>query len=179
MHGAVLFVRAAGPPMRLADDVRAAVRRVDPDVALFGVEPLTATHGEALARERFTAVLLGVFALAALLLAVAGVHGMIAYSVAQRTRELGIRAALGATPRELRGLFVREGALAGAGSVAGLAPALAGSALLAGLLHGVRPYDPATYAAAAGVIVVAAAVACWLPARRAAVVQPLDTLRGE
>ena len=116
----------------------------------------------------------------ALLLGVIGIYGVIAYVVSQRTREIGIRSALGAEPRQLAQLFLLHGlALSGAGAVVGLVAAMALGRLMSSLLFGVSPLDPIAYVAAVGVTTVAATLASYLPARRAATIDPIETLRAE
>jgi ABC-type antimicrobial peptide transport system permease subunit len=116
----------------------------------------------------------------ALLLGVVGIYGVISYSVAQRTREVGIRLALGAPLREVTGLFVRQGlAMSGVGAVCGLAAALAATRLMRSVLFEVSPADPGTYAAASAALVIAAILGSYLPARRATRVDPVDALRAE
>jgi len=125
-------------------------------------------------------VLVGGFAAAALLLAGIGLYGVIAYGVARRRAEIGIRIALGATPSSIRSLFVgRALRLAGLGTAAGIAAAIPAARLLSGLLYGVAPADPATLAASSGLLVVVAAFAALIPARRAAATHPLDALRPD
>ena len=115
-----------------------------------------------------------------LALGVIGIYGVIAYVVSQRTRELGIRSALGARPRQLQQMFLRQGlALTGIGLVIGVIAAVALGRWMSSLLFGVSPFDPVTYAAALGVTMVAAALASYLPARRAAAIDPSETLRAE
>jgi ABC-type antimicrobial peptide transport system permease subunit len=115
-----------------------------------------------------------------LLLGVIGIYGVIAYVVSQRKREIGIRSALGAEPRDLVRAFVLHGlALSGVGAVVGLVAAAALARLMSSLLFGVSPMDPAAYAAALGVIIAAAAFATYLPARRAAAIDPIETLKAE
>ena len=116
----------------------------------------------------------------ALALGVIGIYGVIAYVVAQRTREIGIRSALGAEPRELAKMFLRHGlALSAIGAAVGIVAAVALARLMSSLLFGVSPLDPAAYLAALVVIVLAAALATYLPARRAAQLDPIETLRAE
>jgi ABC-type antimicrobial peptide transport system permease subunit len=133
-----------------------------------------------LARTSFTLVMLGIAGLMALGLGVIGIYGVIAYVVAQRAREIGIRLALGARPAALKRMFVRHGivlALLGAGI--GLAAAVALTRLMSSLLFGVGALDPLTYVGAVVVILAAAALASYVPARRAAQIDPVETLRAE
>jgi len=175
-----LLVRARVPAGSLVPSVRQVVRDLDPALALFGVEPLEETLANSLGQRRFTMLLLGVFAAIALLIAVAGVHGVLSHSVSQRTRELGIRMALGAEPRALRASVLGEAVrMAAVGLALGLAGALAASRLLTSLLYGVGAADPVTLV---GVVVALGSVvimAGWLPARRAARVNPTEVLRFE
>ena len=175
-----VLVRTSGDPAAAAGALRRVVRELDPLLPLFGVEPLTETIGHSIAQRRFTMLVLGVFAAVALLLAAVGVHGVLSHAVARRTREIGIRMALGADPRGVRALVVSEGAaLAGVGIAVGLAAALALSRLLTTLLFGVSDRDPAIYAGSALALGAVALVATVLPARRAARVDPMEALRSE
>jgi len=125
-------------------------------------------------------MLLGLFAAAALLLATVGIYGILSYTVAQRTQEIGIRMALGAEAKDVLGLVMKQGmALAALGITIGLASAVALTRLLAGLLFGVGPTDVVTYAAVSAIMALAAVLACYLPARRAARTDPLLALRSE
>ncbi len=175
-----VLVRTAGDPARAAALVRQAVREVDPALALFGVEPLADTIQGTLAQRRFTMLVLAAFAAAALLLAAVGVHGVLSYAVAQRTREIGIRVALGADLATVRRLVLGDGArLTALGVTIGLGGALALSRAMRSLLFGVEAFDGMTFATVATLLAAVALLASWLPARRAARVEPMEVLRGE
>ncbi len=176
----VLLVRTAGDPLSVAADVRAAIRGVDPGLAIFGVEPFRVTVGRSTAQRRFTMSLMIAFAALALVLASLGVYGVLNYGVTQRRREIGIRMALGAQPAALLAAFMREGMImTAAGVLVGLAGAIALTRLFSTLLFDVAPTDTATFVAVAGVLAVVAAAASLAPARRAARVDPLAVLRSE
>jgi predicted permease len=163
-----------------AGDVRRLVHEIEPGVLVTGVATMRQHLTTSLARPRFEAVVLGVFAAVALLLAAVGVYGVIAALVRQRTQEIGIRLALGAQTGDVGSLVLRGGlALAGIGVVAGLAASAAATRLLGAELYGVTPTDPVTMAGAALVLVLVAAVACWLPARAAMRVDPITALKAE
>jgi ABC-type antimicrobial peptide transport system permease subunit len=137
-------------------------------------------YAESLARTSFTLVMLAIAGAMALALGVIGIYGVIAYVVSQRTREIGIRLALGAEPRQLKKMFLLHGlALSGVGAVVGLVAAMALGRLMSSLLFGISPLDPTAYIAALGVTIAAAALASYLPARRAAAIDPLETLKAE
>ncbi|HEX6048345.1 MAG TPA: ABC transporter permease [Gemmatimonadaceae bacterium] len=175
-----LVVRTAGDPARLVPAVRAEVKSVDPDQPVFEVASMDQLLGAMVAQRRFSMALLGTFATLALVLGVVGVYGVTSYLVAQRTREVGVRLALGAQPGQVVSMVVRQGmAVAAAGLVAGLAGALAAGRLLTGLLYGVGPHDLGTFAGVTAVIAVATLAANWVPALRAARVDPLTALRSE
>ena len=177
--GSVL-VRSAGDPGALARPLADAVRRVDPGLAVFALEPLEVTLSQSLGQRRFTMLLLTTFAGLAVVLAVIGVYGVLSYLVAQRVPELGVRLALGAPQRAVVGLVVRQASgLALAGLGLGLLGALAATRLLRGLLWGVSTVDPFTYGAVILLLAAAAVVASWLPAARAARVDPLTALRSQ
>ena len=178
--GGTFFVRADRDPAGLADLVRAELRIVDPNLPVFRVATMRQLVGAALARPRFAATLLGGFAGAALLLAALGLYAVLAFTVARQTRELGVRMALGATELRVLGGVIREGlVLAAAGTGVGLIAALALQQAMTGLLYGVRPDDPATLAAVAGVMLLTAALAALVPARKATRADPLVALRSE
>ena len=137
-------------------------------------------YARSLARTSFTLVMLAIAASMALLLGVVGIYGVIAYAVSQRRREIGIRAALGAQQGELKGMFVRHGlVLAGIGVVIGLGAAAGLTRLMSSLLYGITPLDPVTYVAVPLVLVAATVLASYVPARRAASVDPVEALRVE
>ncbi|MGH9453242.1 MAG: ABC transporter permease [Terriglobia bacterium] len=164
----------------LMDEVRRAVWSVDPNLPLADVHTLEYFYTKSMARTSFTLVMLAVAGGMALLLGIVGLYGVIAYSVSQRTREIGIRMALGAQRQELTGMFVRHALwLTGVGVACGLAAAVALMHLMSSLLFGVRPVDPVTYGAVSVGLVVTAALASYLPARRAAAVNPVEALRAE
>jgi putative ABC transport system permease protein len=174
----VLLVRAARDPMTLLPAIRHTFRELDPEIPLFAVEPLEQTLTATIAQPRFTTALLGIFSAVTVLLALIGVHGLLAYSVAQRTRELGIRMALGATRREIRRMVLRHAVGLATGGVAlGIVLALLGTRLLSTLLFGVTPTDPGTFALVTIIVLGTAAGAAWLPARRATAVNPVEALR--
>jgi putative ABC transport system permease protein len=175
----MIFVRTAGDPAALAPSVREAVRRIAPHTPVYDIQPMSARVASATAQSRFSAVLLGMFAAVALSLAVMGIYGVLSFAVAQRTREIGIRMALGAGRQRVLALVVQEGALlAGAGVAIGLVAALAFSRVLRGMLFEVDNTDPWTYGFMVVVLAGAAFAASWIPARRAAGVDPVVALRN-
>ncbi len=178
--GGRLAIRTAAAPAFVAGVVADAVRAADPAVRVTRIASYAEYLRVPLAWPRFNALLLGVFATAALLLSIIGLYGVMAASVRQRQREIGVRLALGATPGDVRRLVLREGLrLALAGAVAGLALAFAATRVLRGLLFETEPLDPVSLGTAAIVLVAAALVATWLPARRATRVDPIDVLRAQ
>ena len=173
-------VRTNGDPSGLAGPIRETVATLDPQLPIYDIRPLDEYAASARAARRFTMVLAELFAGVALALACVGVYGVIAYSVARRRTEFGVRLALGARPWQIVRLAMREGARpATLGLGIGLLVAAAMAPLLQGQLFGVTPRDPWSYLAAALLLGAAAALASWLPARRAAAVSPLDALRGD
>jgi hypothetical protein len=164
----------------LVNEIRQAVRSVDPAIPVTADRTMADLYSGSLARTSFTLVMLATAGGMALLLGIVGVYGVVAYVVSQKTREIGIRSALGAEPRQLERMFLLQGlALSALGAVVGLVAAMALARLLSSLLFGVSPLDPAAYMVALGVTMSAAALASYLPARRAAAIDPVDTLRAE
>jgi predicted permease len=173
-----VVAKAAGDPSALLPEIRALMADLDPDLALFDAAVVEEALAGSLAQRRFTLVLLGAFAAVALALAAIGIYGVLSYLVSQRTREIGVRMAVGATPRQVLLLIVGGGLpLVAAGLALGLAASLGSGRLLAGLLYGVGATDPPTLAAVAAAVAVAALAACWRPARRAARIDPQAALR--
>jgi predicted permease len=173
-------LRTAGDPTALAKQVRAIVAQADNNLPLFDVRTQAQQIEQALYQERLMSRLSSFFASLALILACIGLYGLLSYEVARRTRELGIRMALGAQRRELMRLVVRRGLLlAIVGAVIGIATAMAVTRLMAAMLYGVRPYDPATFACVCILLVLVAPAACSIPARRATRIDPMVALRYE
>jgi predicted permease len=162
------------------NEVRRTVWSADSNVPLAEVHTLGHYYTRSMARTSFTLIMLGVAGGMALLLGIVGIYGVIAYSVSQRTREIGIRMALGAQKTSLVSMFVRQGLwLTGIGIACGLVAAVAAMRLMSSLLFNVNPVDPVTYTAVTVGVVVTAYLACYLPSRRAATVNPVDSLRAE
>jgi predicted permease len=178
--GVTLALRTAPDPLSLVSAVRAQVAGPTRDQPIYAVRTMEQIVSRSLAERRFTMLLLIVFAATALLLAAMGIYGVMSYAVTRRTHELGIRATLGASRREIVGLVLRQGMkLAAIGMAAGLVAALALTRFMAGLLYGVRPADPATLAAVTLLLGGIAFLACYIPARRATAVDPAIALRCE
>jgi putative ABC transport system permease protein len=176
--GALVYLRTSGDPASLAAAARRVIQRFASDVPVYDVRTLSARVGDATAQTRFSAFLLALFAGAALVLAGVGVYGVVSFSVAQRTREIGIRVALGAARSDVLRLVVGQGAaLAMVGAIVGLVAALAATRVLRTLLFDVVPSDPTTFIVVVALLAGATIVASWIPARRAARVHPADALR--
>jgi predicted permease len=174
----VLLVRGDGSPSLVVSGARSAIRAVDPELAVFGAEPLVETLAQSVSERRFVTLVLAAFAFLALLLAAIGVHGVLSYNVARRRREIGIRMALGAEPARVVALVVGHGIrLAAVGVAVGLAGALLLARALGSLLFGVTPRDAAIFLAVPVVMGAAALLASWAPARRSARVSPAVALR--
>jgi putative ABC transport system permease protein len=174
-----LALRAHGPLPGLERLVRETVRSIDPEQPVTDVSTLLQIRADALAPPRLTALLLGGFAVLALLITAAGIGGVIAYSVSQRTQELGIRLALGAQPFGVLIMVLRQGmGLVALGLALGVAGGIALSHAMAGLVFGIGPSDPVTYVAGAALLAAVGACACLIPARRTAAVDPIISLRA-
>jgi predicted permease len=173
-------LRASGDPTALVKQVRAIVAQADNNLPLFDVRTQSQQIGQALYQERLMSRLSSFFACLALILACIGLYGLLSYEVARRTRELGIRMALGAQRRELMRLVVRRGLLlALAGTVIGTGAAMAVTRLMSAMLYNVRPYDPATFGGVCILLVLVSLAACSIPARRAMRINPMVALRDE
>jgi putative ABC transport system permease protein len=175
-----IVVRTEGDPARLTPALRAAVKEIDPRIAVEQVQTLEEVVSRSIWRQRLQGNVLGVFAALSLVLACIGLYGVVSYAVAQRTRELGVRMALGATRRDVAWMVLgQSGRLVVTGVVAGLVLALAGARVLEGLLYGVKASDPVTFALVPVSLGVVALVAAALPARRATRVDPIVAMRAE
>ena len=173
-------LKAGGSPMGLAEPVRRELLAVNSQQPVSNVRAMEQVLGASLRGQRFNTLLLGLFAVLALVLSIVGIYGVMSYAVTQRTHEIGIRMALGASHGDAQGLIVRQAAwLTGAGVVLGLVCALALSRLIERLLFGVTHTDPATFAAAPVLLAASAMAASWIPARRATRVDPVRSLRYE
>ena len=179
-NGLYLVVRADGDLFALARAAERAVWAIDPDQPIASTRPLADLLRGTVAERRLSMALLAAFGVLALVLAAIGIYGVMAFSTAQRTRELGIRLALGAEPRDVLGLILRDGAkIAALGIGFGVAGALAASRIVASMLFGISPADPVTFAAVVGLLASASLLACYIPARRATYVDPVVALRQE
>jgi putative ABC transport system permease protein len=173
-----LAVRTSGDPMQLVAAVRGQVWAVDKDVPIINIETMERLMGKSVAPRRFNLLLLGVFALVGLALACVGLYGVMSYMLTQRTREIGVRMAMGAQTSDVLRLVLGEGLkLALIGAFLGLCGALALTRLLKTLLFGVSATDPLTFIAIAALLIFMALLACWIPGRRAAKVDPMVALR--
>ncbi len=175
-----VVARTGGDPLAFVPDARVELAAIDRELPIAAIRPMTDVVGRSIAERKFMMTLLGAFASVAVLLAAIGVYGVLAYVVSQRTQEIGVRLAIGASPSDVVTLFLREGvALAGIGLIVGVIGALAAGQALTTLLFGVRGTDPPTFAAVAIALALAAFCASYIPARRAAKVDPMEALRAE
>jgi len=173
-------LRTVGDPSSAVPTVREVISGVDPNIGVDAIVPMTRLEASSFARERFYAVVLGVFAGVAGLLAAIGIHGVLSYTVVQRTNEIGVRMALGAQRGQVLGLMMRKGlGLAGVGVFVGLVCAAAGARSLQSMLFDIAPLDATTFVAVAITFALVAAAASYLPARRATKVDPVVALRAE
>jgi predicted permease len=175
-----LAVRSSLPQERVEIEMRSAMKSLDPNIAIADVRPMQELVSQTTARRRFQTTLLTLFAAIAMLLALVGVYGLLAYSVKQRTSEIGIRIALGSTKLQVVGLVLKEGlGLLVIGLVIGMSGALAATRLLTGFLYGVPPIDPLTYTLVPLLLLIATLIACLVPSYRAAGIDPINALRHE
>ncbi|HXB74962.1 MAG TPA: ABC transporter permease [Candidatus Acidoferrales bacterium] len=178
--GLTFLVRSATDPMALAEPARKIIQGLDPQQPVAEVRTMETVVRETFSRQRFSALLLGGFSLVSLLLAAVGIYGVLAFSVTERTREIGVRVALGADPARIRALVMASGLrVVLAGTAMGTGGALALTGLLESLLFGVKAHDGATFVTAPAVLIGVAMLAAYLPARRAARLAPVDALRGD
>jgi putative ABC transport system permease protein len=172
--------RAAGDPTALSESIRREVLQLDKEQPVFRIETLDQLIATSTGQRRFSVMLFGVFAAAAIALASVGLYGVMSYAVTQRTHEVGIRMALGAQRRDVLGLILRQGLRLTLGGIAiGLIAAWAATRLLVNMLYGVSATDPLTFAGVSLLLIGVALLACYLPARRATKVDPLVALRND
>jgi putative ABC transport system permease protein len=180
MSGMTILVRTSNDPLGVASGIRTELQQLDREQPMSGIATMDQLLADSLSRARFTMFLLGIFAAVALVLSAVGIYGLIAYSVTQRTQELGIRIALGAQRRDVLSLVLSQGTrLTLLGVALGIGAALAITRLLASLLFGISATDPVTFAGVAGLLGFVALLACFIPARRATRVDPIVALRYE
>jgi putative ABC transport system permease protein len=180
INNMAIIVKASGDPNQLIAAAREQVKAVDPNQPIYGVRTMDEIRAESVAPERLNLTLLSIFAGIALVLAVVGIYGVMSYTVTQRTHEIGIRMAIGAQPRDVFRMVVGQGMmLALIGVAFGLVGAFALTRLMATMLFGVEPTDPATFASIAVLLTGVALVACYIPGRRATKVDPVVSLRYE
>ena len=180
LFGVTLAMRIDGDPNTAAPTIRKALTAVDPTQSFYNVMTMEQALSESIAPRRFNLLLLGTFALVALVLAVIGVYGVVAYAVAERTQEIGIRLALGAERSRVVRMIVSQGMMSVvAGIIGGLVGAAAATQLIAGLLYGVEAHDAPTFAVTTAMLAAVAFVACTAPALKAALVDPVNALRAE
>jgi predicted lysophospholipase L1 biosynthesis ABC-type transport system permease subunit len=175
-----IMVKTTGDPLALVPVLRREAEALNPRIPVSNPRTFADVFDTATSRTSFTMVLLGTASFIALLLGLVGIYGVVSYVVGQRTREIGVRIALGATAPSVRGLVIRQGLLLAAAGVAlGLMASAALSSVMATLLYGVRAIDPLTYAAVSAALVLVSVAATWIPAARAAGVDPARALRAD
>jgi putative ABC transport system permease protein len=175
-----LIARTRGDPGALAGAIRQIVRDADRTVAVSDIRTMDDIIGRSVQRDRFMVIMVGLFATAALLLGAVGIYGVMSYLVSQRTQEMGVRIALGASTRRVIVMVVRRGAMmAGAGAVGGVVAAVWATKPLAAFLYGVSPTDPLTFVSVPVAFLLVALLASLVPARRATRVDPVKTLRAD
>jgi putative ABC transport system permease protein len=175
-----VVLRSTDDPLRMVETLRNAVRQVDPEQPVDQFRTLEQARGDIVAAPRLTTLLLGIFGSLALVITATGITGVLALSVSQRTHEIGIRMALGATPGDVNGMILRQGMqLVLVGMALGVAGSVALTRAISGLLFGIEPGDPLTFVGVSALLIFVAAVACLIPARRAASIEPMLALRTE
>jgi predicted permease len=175
-----LVARTSGEPGAMAGAIRSIVRQADRTVAISDVRTMDDIVGRSVQRDRFMLIMVGLFAIAALLLGAVGIYGVMSYLVSQRTQEMGVRIALGASTRSVIAMVVRRGAMmAGAGAIIGVIAAVWATKPLAAFLYGVSPTDPLTFATVPAAFLLVALLASLVPARRATRVDPVRALRAD
>jgi putative ABC transport system permease protein len=179
-YASMVFVVRAKASEALTDSARRTIQEIDPQQPIADVRTMEEVLRDTFARQSLSALLVAAFSLASLLLAAVGIYGVLAYSVARRTREIGVRVALGAAPGRILRLVVGNGArMVMAGAAVGIAAALLLSGLMKGLLFGIGPRDPLSFVVAPAVLIGVALLAAYIPARRAAHISPVEALRNE
>jgi predicted permease len=180
MQSMSLLIRTNGDPLAMANAVKQQVWAIDKDQPVSQVSSMEEMLSEWIAGRRFTMTLMIAFGIIALISAAVGLYSVLAYAVSLRTREIGVRVALGADPKQVAGMIVREGvALAMVGVVLGLAGAFALTRYMESLIFGISAFDPTTFLCVSALLVAVAMLASYLPARRAALVNPIEALRAE
>jgi len=178
--GVGVAVRTNGPPMAQVSDIRRALSQIDSQMVMYSTQTMDGVISDSLAARRFSMILLGIFAALALVMSCVGIYGVISYLAGQRTHEIGIRIALGAERRDVLRMVLGEGAkMALVGVAIGLVAAFGLTRLMANMLFGVSAHDPLSFAAVAGLLIMVALAACYIPARRAMKVDPMVALRYE
>jgi putative ABC transport system permease protein len=178
--GMTIVIKGTGDPNQLIASARAQVAAADPDQPIYNIRTMDEIRGEAVAPQRLNLMLMSIFAGLALVLAIVGIYGVMSYAVTQRTHEIGIRMAIGAQPRDVFRMILGHGMfLTAVGLVAGLLGAFALTRLMATMLFGVGPTDPATFAGVALLLAAVALIACYIPGKRATKVDPVNSLRYE
>jgi ABC-type antimicrobial peptide transport system permease subunit len=178
--GMTYEIRTSMTPEAILPSLRKVVQQVDPDLPLVNVRTEEQQIAVDLEQERVFVTLTSGFGVLALVLACVGIYGIMAYSVANRRNEIGIRMALGAKPRQVRGMILQESSvLAVAGIVVGVGSAQGLTRLVKSMLYGIQPWDPVTMLGGVSILIAVALAASWIPARRAARIQPMDALRHE
>jgi len=173
-------VRADDDAARVMPTVRSLIGRVDTNVGIDALLPMNQLVASSLTRQRFYAAVMGMFAAIALVLSAVGIYGLLAYAVGQRTREFGVRTALGGTGRDVLAMVLRQGLrLTSVGIGIGVAAAIALTRYLGGMLYGVTPLDPLTYVAVIALFAAVTSIASYVPARRATRIDPMTALRTE